>query len=88
MDDSEPYKWLGGYWQNIVSANFSDPSWAYTKNPNAPQNLLHILSRTSAMLTLTTSLQTLRLTTRFTDLRTCACMQAMVDNILQAVRAT
>lgn len=45
MDDSEPYKFLGGYWQNIVSANFSDPSWAYTKNPNAPQNPVAYLNQ-------------------------------------------
>lgn len=37
-DSSEPYSFLGGYWQSLVDANYSDPSWKYTKNPNAPQN--------------------------------------------------
>jgi iron complex outermembrane receptor protein len=37
------YKCTGGYWQNLKSTNFSDPSWGYTVNPNSAQNPLAAL---------------------------------------------
>ena len=36
--DDPRYAYTGGYWQNIQSADFSDPTWAYTSNTNSPQN--------------------------------------------------
>lgn len=33
----------GGYWQNLQSANFNDPNWGLTTNPNTPSNPLATL---------------------------------------------
>ena len=42
-DDSAVGAYFGGYWQPSQNANFNDPNWKYTKNPNAPQNPLALL---------------------------------------------
>lgn len=42
-DDSSVGTFFGGYWQPSQNANFNDPNWTYTKNPNAPQNPLALL---------------------------------------------
>ena len=41
--NDETSKFFGGYYQPYVSANFSDPDWAFTSNANAPQNPLALL---------------------------------------------
>lgn len=33
----------GGYWQNTIAGNFSDPNWRTTVNKNTPQNPLALL---------------------------------------------
>jgi TonB-dependent starch-binding outer membrane protein SusC len=50
MDPTRPvygtgdqYTFTGGYYQSLISANFSDPSWLYTINKNATQNPLALL---------------------------------------------
>ena len=46
IGENDPgYKEFGGYYQPMVSASFSDPSWAYTNNSNAPQNPLALLTQ-------------------------------------------
>ena len=41
-DDTAEF--FGGWWQPTQSANFSDPSWKFTNNPNATQNPLAYLN--------------------------------------------
>ena len=41
--NDETSKFFGGYYQPYVSANYSDKSWTYTNNNNAPQNPLALL---------------------------------------------
>ena len=36
--DSDDYQYVGGYYQNLLNASFSDSSWAKTTNSNATQN--------------------------------------------------
>ena len=38
------YQFVGGYWQNLINATFSDPKWAKTTNSNAAQNPLALLN--------------------------------------------
>ena len=42
-DETSPF--FGGYYQPFTSANFSDPTWTYTSNTNAPQNPLALLEQ-------------------------------------------
>jgi len=42
-DETSPF--FGGYYQPYVSANYSDPTWLYTNNNNAPQNPLALLEQ-------------------------------------------
>lgn len=44
--DDPRYAFTGGYWQNVQSADFSDPDWAYTVNKNSPRNPLASLNQT------------------------------------------
>ena len=37
------YNFVGGYWQNLLNADFSDPNWKKTTNSNAAQNPLALL---------------------------------------------
>lgn len=43
MSDAN-YRFTGGWYQNLLNANFSDKSWKYTTNSNAPQNPLALLN--------------------------------------------
>ncbi len=43
--NDETSRFFGGYYQPYVSANYSDPDWAYTNNSNAPQNPLALLEQ-------------------------------------------
>ncbi len=43
--DEDRYQWFDGYWQNALSANYSDPEWAWAVNPNAPQNPVAYLNQ-------------------------------------------
>ena len=47
--DSNMGKFFGGYYQNGQEANYSDPEWLYTKNPNSPQNPLAYINQTSCI---------------------------------------
>ena len=38
--DDEGYEFVGGYYQNLINASYSDPSWTKTTNSNAVQNPL------------------------------------------------
>ena len=40
-DETSPF--FNGYYQPYISAKYSDPSWLYTNNNNAPQNPLALL---------------------------------------------
>ena len=42
-DETSPF--FGGYYQPYISANYSDPTWLYTNNSNAPQNPLALLEQ-------------------------------------------
>lgn len=44
--DDPRYQYLGGYWQNIQSASYPDPNWAYTSNTNSPSNPVAYLDQT------------------------------------------
>ena len=48
-DDSAKGQFFGGYYQNGQEANYSDPEWLYTKNPNSPQNPLAYINQTSCI---------------------------------------
>ncbi|MCC8170878.1 MAG: TonB-dependent receptor [Parabacteroides sp.] len=46
--DGEPYKFSGGYWQNMSpTSGFSDPAWTYTPNNNSAQNPVAALEQKS-----------------------------------------
>ena len=46
LNENDPgYNEFGGYYQPMVSASYSDPSWKYTNNTNAPQNPLALLTQ-------------------------------------------
>ncbi len=49
MDSDPMYEWFGGYWQNALSANYSDPNWAWANNPNSPQNPVAYLNQVSCI---------------------------------------
>lgn len=42
--NDETAEFFGGWWQPSQSANFSDPNWKFTNNPNATQNPLAYLN--------------------------------------------
>lgn len=42
--NDETADFFGGWWQPAQSANFSDPNWKFTNNPNATQNPLAYLN--------------------------------------------
>lgn len=42
-DGSANGRYFAGYYQPAINASFSDPSWALTNNPNAPQNPVALL---------------------------------------------
>lgn len=48
-DDSEMGQFFGGFYQNGQEANYSDPDWLYTKNPNSPQNPVAYLNLVSCI---------------------------------------
>ncbi len=41
--EGSDYDYVGGYWQNLINATFSDPNWKKTTNSNAAQNPLALL---------------------------------------------
>ena len=44
-DDSANSRFFGGFYQNAVTAEFSDPTWTQTVNKNAPQNPVAYLNQ-------------------------------------------
>ncbi len=43
--EGDKYTFTGGYYQNLINANFNDKTWAYTTNSNAAQNPLALLEQ-------------------------------------------
>ena len=42
--EGDGYKFTGGYYQDLINASFSDPSWTKTTNSNATQNPVAMLN--------------------------------------------
>lgn len=45
MSSDDSYQYFGGYYQTLSNASFSDSSWKYTANSNAPQNPVAYLNQ-------------------------------------------
>lgn len=49
MPDDDRYSFYGGYYQTLKDASYSDASWKYTSNSNAPQNPVALLNQKSTL---------------------------------------
>lgn len=81
------YRFFDGYYQTINTASFTDPTWTYTSNSNAPQNPVALLNLKQTSPMPTTSRVISRPTIRFMVSRTCTSMQVSVRSIPTLTRA-